>query len=224
MYSNIDSSVIKVYNGTNHPVFIYSQDSQNLTSNRSGTRFTLINHAINPSMVYSKMQPLSLETASYQPAKLGSVRYYLPDWVNTKPLPDDICSYDVIIVSQMFAEDAKLRYYQCTDFLDRLYTVGPKVYNTSSELIGTIGLQKVIQPQPIEFYLKYYAHGFPPIPRMPFQGHSPSLSAVLQCITYFSQISNANLDFNYQTLVSFANQDIQQRRGNYETVLVFDDI
>lgn len=215
-YSNLaectDLSLFRIFNGVNHPVNLYHLDFQHMTSvSRKGDVYALKDKDYKPYYVIPMMQQLSLDFSVIPGLQTRDVCFEYPKMKTPRPLPETIRNYDVIIVSQMYAEDALIR--GDYDLLDRLYTIGPAVQDERS-IVGTISLRKVVFPlgggdyridrnyNPTAGYLNSYE-----------LGRKPSLPAVLQWLNYCTSNSpNAVLDFSYRKLYEYAVYDIRHRQ------------
>ena len=193
---------VRVYNATNHDVSIYLHDCINFTSSRGGNSFTVVDGAMQnlmPIEVFPKRQPLSVSTVPFAGTMLGNLRIELPDSLSSNPLPINYLDYDVIIVSQMYAQYA-VRYLLDRNFVDRLYTVGAGVYSTpnAKHPIGTMGLKKVDFPNGCGYLSD---REYNPIPRYLNEfacGRIPSLVAVIQMVDYFISTGQQNITMSKQ--------------------------
>lgn len=204
---NFDNEIIKVYNGTNHPVAIYHLDNENFISKRGKKEYILRDDAkVKPVEFYPKQVPLSVDSAGNPLIKIGNINYSYPD--NIKPIIpfEGYRNYDVIIVSSLYAEAVKLtainfNTYEINDYLDRLYIVHEPIFSPHAEkIIGSGSLLKPIGFKGPEIYNQEIHNG-----------HKPSLVSMIYCLEYCKY--NPALVTSVNQLSVFVNQEIKARKA-----------
>ena len=182
MNFNSNQDVIKVYNGTNHDVSIYRIDCDNFKSNRNCSSFKLINPQIQPYVTYEQRNVLDVKRIVPTPVEYLGTSFSLPDYIYPVERFDESENYDIIIVSRFYAENA-LKSNLPLDYIDRLYIVGTKVIDVSNVLLGNAGLQKVINPMNVWYYISAFENNM-----------SPSIVSAKMCL-YQHQSTNVQVDY-----------------------------
>lgn len=204
---NFDDEIIKVYNGTNHPVAIYHLDNENFIAKRGKKEYILRDYKVKPVGFYPQQVPLSVDRAENPLIKIGNTNYSYSD--NIKPIIpfEGYKNYDVIIVSSLYAEAVKLtainfNTYEINDYLDRLYVVNEPVFlPNSKKIIGSGSLQKPrVGFKSPEIYNQEI-----------FNGHKPSLVSMIYCLEYCKY--NPALVTSVNQLSIFVNQEINIRKA-----------
>lgn len=204
---DFNNEIIKVYNGTNHPVAIYHLDTENFIAKRGKKEYTLRDDIkVKPVEFYPQQVPLSVDRAENPLIKIGNINYSYSD--NIKPIIpfEGYKNYDVIIVSSLYAEAVKLtainfNTYEINDFLDRLYIVHEPIFLPHSQkIIGSGSLLKVICFKGPDIYNQEI-----------YNSHKPSLISMIYCLEYCKY--NPALVTSVNQLSVFVNQEINIRKA-----------
>lgn len=173
---------VKIYNGTNHQISVYKMED--CLQNRHGQYFIKSPAAV-PVCTYVQQQPLSVTTQKVGGFNIGPIWCYPTDLV-TKPLdiPIGALWYDMIIVSSIYAEYARLTLANYPAYLDRLYTpitvYSSDPHATMASKVGTVGFKKpyfIYGPQDYIFMLQ--------------RGEQPSIFSIASMINVYKCTSYA---------------------------------
>lgn len=179
--------ITRKYNGVNHDVALYSNPAD-YAVNRKGQYF-LTNTNAKPTEIIYQSSPLSVQS---QLISLGTAdpTIYLPEVISAQAETlQDAYNYDIIIVSNKYAEIARQTQGTNPDYLDRLYTPivlysnNPQSANGYTSKIGCVGFRKVWYPRTPQEYVCDLRSGL-----------SPSVCSMQSCIKIYN--NRAYCDFN----------------------------
>ena len=175
----------KTYGGTNHDIPIYGPF--NFKPNRKCQHY-LTNENANPMIVIPQSSPLSVREFTKPEAVFGLVNICVEDGTKNIDFLPNYENYERIIVSRLYAEDAKKYLADHLSYLDRLvtpvtlYNTEPKTFN-DIEKVGCAFLTRVIPILEPRDYLEELKRGAHPsilsiadaISRPTFAGVYPKL-------------------------------------------------
>lgn len=169
----------RIFNGVNHNVNLY-ENPENFTRNRKNQYF-LTTPIARPDRVIRQMQPLSVKTDLIPTQVTTTPGLFLPEAVGAQieSIPD-YSNYDVIVVSNIYANIARQLAGTNPEYLDRLYTPVPLYENDpqfchDTRMVGSVGFRKVWYPMhPQGYVLEYRA------------GRLPSLASAQICLDIYA--------------------------------------
>ena len=154
---------IQKYNGVNHDLYLYLNPN-NFAANRKNQYF-LTNSSAKPDEIIPQERPLSVKKQLI-PSGLSEINIFLPGAFGAQlESVSQSYDYDMIIVSNIYADIA--RQTQCTnpDYLDRLYSPitlyseDPQITTYRVNKVGCVGFQKVWYPRTPQEYMNELKSG-----------------------------------------------------------------
>ena len=179
--------ITRKYNGVNHDLLLY-QNPEDFAVNRKSQYF-LVNQEAKPNEVIRQRRPLS---AKSQLISLSSMEksLFLPEAVGAQiEFVPDPYEYDIIIVSNLYANIARQMQGINPDYVDRLYSPVP-LYSENpqdvhySSKIGCVGFRKVWDPRTPQEYICDLK-----------SGRLPSVSSMKLCVAMYRS-QRAYCDYN----------------------------
>lgn len=184
----MNNYVIRKYNGVNHDLSIYLTP-KDFAVNRKNQYF-LTNPSAQPDEIIRQMRPLSVKS-QLVPLNSSEMNIFLPEAFGAQiEFASNPYDYDIIIVSNLYANIARQTQGSNPDYLDRLYSPvtlysdDPQNAKHFAAKIGCVGFRKVWYPRTPQEYVNELK-----------AGRLPSVTSMKSCIDMYRS-QRAYCDFS----------------------------